>query len=283
MKATGTKTAASTRVIVTIGVAISAMAARVAARGLKPRSRYFSTFSTTMMASSTTRPMASTRPIRVSVLIEKPKAAMRPKVPTSETGMAISGIRVARKPCKEDEHDDEHEDEGLDQGVLDLGDVFLDVVGRVEGDAVLEVGGKVGGQPIHLLADLLDDRQRVGVAELVDGDRGGGLAAQVAGLVVGFGAELDAGDILDLNDGSIGPGANDDLFELLGGFEPALGGDRVFEGLTLGDRRRADLAGGGLAVLGLDGVDHLLGADLLIGHAVGVEPDRAWRTCARRR
>src|SRR3954451_5845838 len=42
MKATGTNTAASTRVMVTIGVVISAIAARVASRGARPRCRYFS-------------------------------------------------------------------------------------------------------------------------------------------------------------------------------------------------------------------------------------------------
>ena len=65
-----------------------------------PRSRYFSTFSTTMIASSTTRPIASTSPISVSVLIEKPKAAIRPNVATSETGMATIGMNVVRNPWR---------------------------------------------------------------------------------------------------------------------------------------------------------------------------------------
>src|SRR5205823_4148202 len=87
MKATGTKTAARTSEIVTIGAVISAIAARTAGRGGTPRSRYFSTFSTTMMASSTTRPMARINPQRVSVLIEKPKAAIMEKVAINETGI----------------------------------------------------------------------------------------------------------------------------------------------------------------------------------------------------
>ncbi len=59
-----------------------------------------STFSTTTMASSTSRPIASTMPNMVSVLIEKPNAAIRPKVPSSTTGIAMVGISVARKFCR---------------------------------------------------------------------------------------------------------------------------------------------------------------------------------------
>ena len=52
------------------------------------------------MASSTSRPMASTRPNIVSVLIEKPATAITPKVSSSTTGTAIVGISVARKFCR---------------------------------------------------------------------------------------------------------------------------------------------------------------------------------------
>ena len=55
-----------------------------------------STFSTTTMASSTSRPMASTMANIVSMLIEKPKSASTPKVPRSTTGTAMVGMSVAR-------------------------------------------------------------------------------------------------------------------------------------------------------------------------------------------
>ena len=100
MNATGTNTAASTRPIVTIGAVISAIAARVASSGPIPRSRNFSMFSTTMIASSTTRPIARTSPHIVSVLIENPKAAIIANVATSETGIAIIGMAVARNPWR---------------------------------------------------------------------------------------------------------------------------------------------------------------------------------------
>ena len=54
-----------------------------------------STFSTTTMASSTTRPMARTIAKRVNVLMEKPKMIKLAKVPIRDTGIAKTGIRVA--------------------------------------------------------------------------------------------------------------------------------------------------------------------------------------------
>jgi hypothetical protein len=59
-----------------------------------------STFSTTTMASSTSRPMASTIANMVSVLIEYPNAASTPNVPISTTGTAMVGISVARQFCR---------------------------------------------------------------------------------------------------------------------------------------------------------------------------------------
>ncbi len=101
MKATGTKTEMSTREMAMTGPATSAMAARVASRGaIFPWSILCCTASTTTMASSTTMPMASTRPKRVSVLMEKPKTCISAKVPTRETGTVSMGMSVARPFCR---------------------------------------------------------------------------------------------------------------------------------------------------------------------------------------
>ena len=59
-----------------------------------------STFSSTTMASSTTMPIASTRPNSVSRLIEKPSTYMPAKVPMIDTGMAITGMIIARTLCR---------------------------------------------------------------------------------------------------------------------------------------------------------------------------------------
>ncbi|MNI16458.1 hypothetical protein D3C73_697930 [compost metagenome] len=45
-------------------------------------------------------PMASTRPNRLSVLIEKPSRYSAPNVPTIDTGTAMSGMIEARQVCR---------------------------------------------------------------------------------------------------------------------------------------------------------------------------------------
>src|SRR5258706_16167456 len=99
--ATGTNTADSTSATPTSAPVIWSIALRVASRGDKPSSAITrSTFSTTTIASSTSRPMASTSPNIDSVLIEKPTTPIIANVPSSTTGTAIVGISVARRFCR---------------------------------------------------------------------------------------------------------------------------------------------------------------------------------------
>src|SRR5438270_6077388 len=58
------------------------------------------TFSMTTIASSTTSPVASVMPNKVSVLMENPNNLTKMKVPTRETGMVAAGISVVRQSCK---------------------------------------------------------------------------------------------------------------------------------------------------------------------------------------
>ena len=53
-------------------------------------------FSIITMASSTTKPVAMVSAISVRVLIEKPNRYIAPKVPTSASGTAVAGMKVAR-------------------------------------------------------------------------------------------------------------------------------------------------------------------------------------------
>ena len=76
------------------------MQARAASRGFIPCSMLVDTASITTMASSTTRPVASTNPSSVSWLIEKPNTFRKAKVPISEIGMARLGTTVARQFCR---------------------------------------------------------------------------------------------------------------------------------------------------------------------------------------
>ena len=52
------------------------------------------------MASSTTMPIARTRPKSDSVLSEKPSPSITANVPISETGTATSGMIDARHVCR---------------------------------------------------------------------------------------------------------------------------------------------------------------------------------------
>ena len=97
MKAVGMNTANSTRAMATSAAPTSSIETRAASSGDRPSFSLRSTFSTTTMASSTTMPTASTRPNRVSMLSEKPNACITAQVPISDTGMATTGMSVARQ------------------------------------------------------------------------------------------------------------------------------------------------------------------------------------------
>ena len=92
----GIKTDSKTRVVAITGPVISSMAFIAASRGSRLFSSIFLTaFSTTIIASSTTIPIAKTNPKSDNVFILTPKAAITANVPISDTGIAIVGIRVA--------------------------------------------------------------------------------------------------------------------------------------------------------------------------------------------
>ena len=59
--------------------------------------KILSTFSITIMASSTTKPIAKISPNRVKRLIEKPATYNPANVPIIDTGIASIGIMVALK------------------------------------------------------------------------------------------------------------------------------------------------------------------------------------------
>jgi hypothetical protein len=99
-KAVGTNTAHSTSATAMTAPLTSFMAWMVASRGARPLAMLRSTFSTTTMASSTTMPMASTRPNRDRLFSEKPKTCMTASVPMSDTGTASSGMMEARQLCR---------------------------------------------------------------------------------------------------------------------------------------------------------------------------------------
>ncbi len=97
MNAAGANTAHSTSAMATSAQPTSSMVRRAASRGARPAAMLRSTFSTTTIASSTTMPIAKTRPNSDRLLSEKPNIAMKKKVPTREIGMARMGMTAARQ------------------------------------------------------------------------------------------------------------------------------------------------------------------------------------------
>src|SRR5579862_6607358 len=100
IKTVGTNTAVIISASATTGPATSCIAFSAASFGDNPSSMWRSTDSTTTIESSTTNPIASTRPNIESVLMEKPKSGNNMNAPTSETGTAHKGMIDARQPCK---------------------------------------------------------------------------------------------------------------------------------------------------------------------------------------
>ena len=100
MKAEGTKTAQSVRAIEISAPPTSSIVRWAASKGDMPSRMLRSTFSTTTIASSTTMPTASTRPNRDRLLSDTPKATRIVNVPTRETGIAMTGMIVARQLCR---------------------------------------------------------------------------------------------------------------------------------------------------------------------------------------
>src|ERR1700704_6041339 len=100
MKVDGTNTAQSTSAIEISAVPTSSMVLYEASCGESPAAMLRSTFSTTTIASSTTMPIASTRPNSDRLLSEKPNRPITKKVPTSEIGIATIGMTAARQLCR---------------------------------------------------------------------------------------------------------------------------------------------------------------------------------------
>ncbi|MNS57810.1 hypothetical protein D3C72_907090 [compost metagenome] len=97
MKSTGMKTATSEMVIATMVKAISRAPLSAACMRLSPASMWRTMFSSMTIASSTTKPVASVRAIRVRLSRLKPSIDMTPKVPTIEMGSAMLGMMVAER------------------------------------------------------------------------------------------------------------------------------------------------------------------------------------------
>ena len=179
------------------------MALRVASRGDSPCSMCCSTASTTTIASSTTSPMARTRPNSDRVLIEKPSKGKTAKVPTSETGTARRGIRVARQFCRKINTTRITRIERLDERLDDLFDAF-----RSRQESCRARWCNRGPQETWFsirpsTASRGSSCRWRWSRKLVDGDDRGRSAVQPSDLVVALRAELDPSHILHPHDRTV--------------------------------------------------------------------------------
>src|SRR5258708_26708455 len=171
MKAAGMNTAHNTRAMAINAEPTSSMLRFAASRGARPAAMLRSTFSTTTIASSTTIPIARTRPNSDRLLSENPKIAMKKKVPISDTGIATIGMMAARQVCIEvgaelERHVDlETAISGRVRGhvdhVLDAVDLLLEGSNHGGSDHVCARPGILTADPHHRRRDLriLGDRQ----------------------------------------------------------------------------------------------------------------------------
>ena len=95
INSTGMNTAMSEKVIETMVNPISRAPLSAASNGRIPPSMWRTMFSSMTIASSTTKPTDSVKASSVMLLIENPKTYIAAQVPTSETGTASAGMRVA--------------------------------------------------------------------------------------------------------------------------------------------------------------------------------------------
>ena len=215
--ATGMKTDIRTNDVAMTAPPISRIARAVASNGLLLSSTMWRTmFSSTTIASSTTKPVASVRPKSVSVLIEKPSSFITANVPISETGIVIDGIKRAVPVLQEDE-DDQDDEQDRDQ---QRDDDFLDrgphEVGRIEGDLVGVAGRHRLRDLRHRRPHVFRDLKRVGGRLAFDRQHDRRLAVVARRGHVVLRAELDLGDVAEAQVAAIGLRRDDDLLELFG-------------------------------------------------------------------
>ena len=153
---------------------------------------WWAAFSTTTIASSTTMPIASTRPNSVSMFTREAQQRHREERADDRDGHGRRGHQHGPPVLQEDQDHEQHEHAGFDQRFVDRFDRCVDELRRVERELVVHALGKRAAHLVDRRADVLGDLDRVAARQLVDADVGGRDALLEVELVVGLGAELDA-------------------------------------------------------------------------------------------
>ena len=171
-------------------------------------------FSSTTIASSTTRPIDSTMPSSVSVLMENPAAAMMPNAPTIDTGMAMTGISVVRHSRKNANTTSTTSANAMTIVSDDLEQRAAHVLRVVVRDLDLDVVGHLALDLREPAAQLVDDLDLVG-ARPAAGSRGPaiGVVAHLERAALVLRAELGVADVAETHD-AIADALDDECVEL---------------------------------------------------------------------
>ena len=132
-----------------------------------------------------------------------------------------------------------------------------------------EVLRQLGDLVFHQLIGL----QFVGAGGQLDVHACGLHAVVAAEVVVVLAAQLNGGDVAQRHQRTVLIDPQGDLAELFRRLELRLGVDGGVQRLFIDRRRAAQLADRHLGVLRLNGLDHVLGRELVAVELVGIEPD----------
>ena len=141
--ATGTNTAISDSEVAIIGPETSFMAARVASRGFIPCSIFAVTASTTTIASSTTMPMARTRPSSDKRVDRKAEQREHREGADQRYRHGQGGDQSSADILQKNEHHQNHQRHRLEQRDDDLADAGLNRERGIQRYRVVEAFGKV--------------------------------------------------------------------------------------------------------------------------------------------
>ncbi len=114
---------------------------------------------------------------------------------------------------KKNVYDEDNQQDGLEEGDQHVSDGFANYRGGVERDRVFEARRKSFGQPQQFLFCEPVDVERIRARELGYADADSLVAVEGEDRAVVFGAQFGAADVFQANQGAVGAGLEDDIFE----------------------------------------------------------------------
>ena len=159
------------------------------------------------------------------------------------------------------------------QRLQDFLDAGRDRQRRIEGVDEVDAGRQPRTQSGHDRLDAGRDVERVRSRCLEYGNADARLSVDTPDLLIVERAELDACDVLEVNDRPVLIRAEDDLLELLRGLQPSRRADRVSHVLAGRRRSRANLPGRIHGALLLHGAHDLGDGDAHRPETIGLKPD----------